>query len=213
MRRAAWAAIGVLLAAGASPAQELQLHEQQQGPAPAPPQESSPVRVGLLLGVVNTPRPVGAEVMVRLHDLVAVGAGYSALPKGLGDAILSIAGVSDASIEASGFDGEVRLFPFRGSFFVGSALGVQSLTASATRAGTTVSVDMTTLYATPRLGWLGVWSSGLSLGFDAGVQLPLSTDVSAASNNGDAARRAAQAASAVGNTPLPSISLRVGFFL
>jgi hypothetical protein len=210
MRRAAWAAIGVLLAAGASPAQ---LQEQQQPPAEAPPQERSPVRVGLLLGVVNTPRPVGAEVLVRLHELVAVGAGYSALPKGLGDAILSIAGISDASVEASGFDAEVRLFPFRGSFFLGSALGRQSLTASATRFGTTVSVDMITLYATPRLGWLAVWSSGLSLGFDAGLQLPLYTDVSAASANGDAARRAAQAASAVGSTPLPSISLRVGFFL
>lgn len=173
-----------------------------------------PLRVGLLISPISVPRPLSAEIFARLYDVVGVGATYSALPAGLSDVILSAANVPDASVESAAFDGQVRVFPFRGTFFVGSALGRQTLTASATRQGTTVTVDMATIYATPRLGWLGIWDSGFSLSFDAGVQLPLSSDITTTSNgNADAKNTAESAARSIGSQPLPSVSLKLGFFL
>ena len=191
------------------------LHQTSGEVTTSPPagDQRGPVRVGLMVGVVSVPRPISAELFARLYDLVGIGASYSTLPKGLGDLILSAASVKDVTIESSAFDGELRLFPFRGSFFVGSALGRQTLAASASRQGTTVNVDMVTLYATPRLGWLGIWDNGFSLSLDAGVQLPLSTDATATSGNPDAASAAQSAAKALGNQPLPSVNLRVGLFL
>src|SRR5438128_2620422 len=127
--------------------------------APAAEPSHPTARVGAMVGLLSVPRPLSAELFAKLFDVVGVGASYSALPAGLGDFILSAAGVKDASVESSAFDGEVRVFPFRGSFFFGSALGRQGLTASATRQGRKVTVDMTTIYATPRLGWLAIWDS------------------------------------------------------
>jgi hypothetical protein len=193
-----------LLAAGSAAAQVA---------TPAPAESHPAVRAGVLFSLVSVPRPLSAELFVKLYDLVGVGAGYSALPSAVSDIILSAANVKDATAQSAAIEGEVRIFPFRGSFFVGSSIGRQTLTASATRSGQTVNVDMTTLYAAPRLGWLGIWDSGFSLSFDAGVQLPLSTDATVSGGNPDAKNSAESAARSLGNQPLPSINLRLGFFL
>ena len=175
--------------------------------------EHPAAKFGVMVGLVSVPRPLNAELFVKFADLVGVGASYSALPGGLSDLILSAANVHDASVTSAAFDGEVRLFPFRGSFFVGSALGRQSLTASATRNGGTVNVDMITLYATPRIGWLAIWDSGLSLSIDAGAQIPITTNATVTGTNPEATDTAQSAARAVGNMVLPSVSFRLGFFL
>jgi len=171
------------------------------------------VRAGVFFSLVSLPRPLSVELFVKLYDLVGVGVGYSALPSVVSDIILAVANVKDATAQSAAVDGEVRVFPFRGTFFVGSSLERQTLTASATRSGQTVNVDMTTIYAAPRLGWLAIWDSGFSLSIDAGVQLPLSTDATASGGNADATSAAQSAAKSLGNQPLPSVNLRVGFFL
>jgi len=213
---------GVLAAGGAAHAQVSPRFfageplRQVGGEVSAQPEAASEhpaAKVGVMVGLVSVPRPLSAELFVKFADLVGVGASYSALPTGLGDLILSAANVQGASVSSSAFDGEVRLFPFRGSFFLGAALGRQSLTATATRNNGTVNVDMATLYATPRLGWLSIWDSGFSLSVDAGVQLPLSTDATVTGTNPDATNSAQSAARALGNTPLPSVNFRFGFFL
>ncbi len=177
------------------------------------PLTRGPVRVGVLVGLVSVPRPLGVELFGRFGDYLGAGVGYSALPSGLGDVALSLAGVSDVTLESAALEGELRLFPFRGSFFVGSAFGRQTLSATAHQSGVTVAADMTTYFVTPRIGWLAVWDSGLSLGLDLGVQLPLSSDITVTSNNSQAASDARSVAKAIGDTPLPSVNLRLGYFL
>ena len=76
-----------------------------------------------------------------------------------------------------------------------------------------MSADVTTLYATPRLGWLAIWDSGLSLELDLGVQLPISSDAQISGGNADARSQAQSIANAVGQTALPSVGFRLGYFL
>jgi hypothetical protein len=77
-------------------------------------------------------------------------------------------------------------------------------------------VDLTTWYATPRVGWMWTFDPGFLLAFDLGVQLKLSADrtvtVPAASTPGirDRANNLADLGS---SHPLPSLRLRVGWML
>ena len=81
-------------------------------PLPAPPSEHPPLRVGLMVGVINVPRPLSAELFTKVYDVVGFGFSYSAIPSGLGDAALQLFNVKDATFSSSALDGEVRLFPF-----------------------------------------------------------------------------------------------------
>jgi len=67
----------------------------------------------------------------------------------------------------------LRVFPFRDSFFVGSSFGRQSLQGAVTE-GTplgpqTALVDLTTLYATPRAGWMWTFEPGFLVAVDLGI--------------------------------------------
>src|SRR5438105_1949295 len=95
-------------------------------PAPAakPPRST---RFGLLLGVVGLPQPLSATVFARFGDLIGLGTGVGALPGPLGSVVLGAAGISGGSLDAMAFDGELRIFPFRGAFYLGGGLGRMSL--------------------------------------------------------------------------------------
>ena len=178
-------------------------------PAQAQPGHS---RVGLLFGVVGLPQPVGITAFAKVHDLFGVGGGVGLLPGPIGSAVLGAAGVNDGQLSSWAVEGEARLFPFRGAFWLGGAIGRMSLSASGLSKGAPIGVDVVTMYASPRLGWLGVWSSGFTLGVDLGVQIPLSPDVqvttsSAQQSNLESVARALSA------LPLPTASVKVGFLL
>ena len=178
-------AIAVSLALGGLPALAL----GQSGDAPKteqpavtpvatiPPLEeegSRPmIRVGVLVGL-SIPRPVSFEFLVKVWDLFGVGFGYSVLPSAMSVWLLSAYGVHNASVDSSGLELDLRVFPLRGRFFLGASLGRQTLTATDTQQGITGKGDMTTIYVTPRLGWLWILDSGISFGADLGVQIPLS---------------------------------------
>jgi hypothetical protein len=76
--------------------------------------------------------------------------------------------------------GDARWLPWRGPLFVGLRAGVQHV-----EAGTTVPVTgfgqvsetlgLDSSFINPRIGLLWVLRSGLVLGMEAGVQIPLST--------------------------------------
>ncbi len=92
------------------------------------------------------------------------------------------------NIKASFFHVEARavIYPFKGSFFIGSAFGMRKLDVQAdTCIYVTVSsqsvcvpanggIKINTTYATPQFGWLFVWDSGFSIGTELGAQIPLS---------------------------------------
>lgn len=79
------------------------------------------------------------------------------------------------------FELRTRWHPWAGSFFVGFGFGKHNLTTSGTKnfmvaqteVPVTVTVPIRSLYATPHVGWLWVWSSGFILGVEAGWLFPI----------------------------------------
>src|SRR5439155_27142771 len=131
--------------------------------------ESGPVHVAAMLGVVSLSRPIDAELLVRIVDLFAVGLGYSDFPAFIANPLLELVGAKSDSTDArldqfNAFDLDLRVFPFRGRFFVGSSFGRQSLKGAVTEntalGPQTATVDLTTWYATPRMGWICTFEHG-----------------------------------------------------
>jgi hypothetical protein len=173
------------------------------------------ISAGALVGV-GFPRPLAIEGALKLERTLLLGGEYSALPT------INVAGVS---VSCWAVAGDVRLFPLRGPFFVGLRAGEQHIAASATVSAygysVPASLSVDTAFINPRLGFLWTWDPGVSLGIDAGVQIPLSSSAASAVPKATspvvgAAEVSAQgsvddAANAIGQTTLPTIDLlRVG---
>ncbi len=126
-------------------------------------------RYGAFAGV-GFPRPLSLEAMVKFERMFGVGVEYSVLPK------QSIAGV-EATLWAVAVD--ARFFPFKDGFFIGISAGHQSLRASASTVVTgPLGISAESWFLNPRMGFLVTWRSGLTLGIDVGVQLPVSASFS-----------------------------------
>lgn len=173
--------------------------------------------LGALVGV-GFPRPLAVEGVVKLERMVLLGVEYSALPQ---------IGVSQVQASAWAVAGDLRVFPLRGPFFVGLRGGEQHIDveASLSAYGYTVpaALHVDTVFLNPRLGFLWTWEPGISLGIDAGVQVPLSTNSASTlpkiSSNSSAVMEATTSVrnsvesvgAAIGQTVLPSVDLlRVG---
>lgn len=179
--------------------------------------------VGAMVGLVSLPRPLDAELYVRASDYFFVGFSYSDFPAFVADPLLSAAGAKSGSTSASldqfnAFDADLRVFPFAGAFFLGSSFGRQSFKAAVTESTAlgpqTATIDLTTIYATPRLGYLWTFGPGIVLGLDAGVQLKLSKDQHVNMPAGSTQSMQDNAQSLVdfaGSVPLPSFHFRLGW--
>ncbi|MCL2449893.1 MAG: hypothetical protein FWD17_13185 [Polyangiaceae bacterium] len=127
--------------------------------------------VGALAGLAF-PRPLSVEGFVGLGRRSMVGLEYGVLPP------VTISGVRGSLWDIAG---DVRVFPFRGPFFFGLRAGVQHLGASgsvapfATPLPLNASVEVTTWFFNPRVGVLWTSDSGVTLGIDAGLQVPIAT--------------------------------------
>ena len=124
-----------------------------------------PVRFGPLAGAGILARPIAIEGFVKIYKLVGLGLEYAFLPKVTLDSV-------DVSAYSIGAD--ARLFAFSGSFFLGAGFGYQSATGTNDLLG---SATATSLYITPRLGWLVVFDFGLALGLDLGVTIPIGANL------------------------------------
>jgi hypothetical protein len=144
--------------------------------APALPNENPSGRggrslnVGVLAGA-GFPRPLAVEGVIEIDHVLLLGLEYSTLPT------ITIDSGIHANIWA--VQGDARVFPFKGAFFVGVRAGRQHLGeyASATVSGLgTLSAQQTvdTTFINPRIGFLWNWHA-FALGVDAGVQIPLSS--------------------------------------
>jgi hypothetical protein len=190
----------------------------------------APFHLGAMLGAVSLPRPVDAEVFVRLGELLSVGASYSDFPAFIANPLLSAVGAKNSFRDArlddfSAFELDLRLMPWQGSFFAGASFGRQTLKGAVIEHVVCVSgpcppqtanVDLTTFYATPRAGWLWTMGPGLLLGFDVGVQLKLASSANVTLPPGatTSVRNAAQSLADLGASyPLPSFHLRLGWML
>ena len=184
-----------------------------------------PVRPGAMIGLVSLPRPIDAEVFVRIVDIFDVGLGYSDFPAFIANPLLELVGAKSDSTDArldqfNAFDLDLHVFPFRGRFFVGSSFGRQSLKGAVTEntalGPQTATVDLTTWYATPRVGWIWTFEHGFFLGFDLGVQFKLGADKTVTvppSATPDIRNRVDNLADLGSSYPLPSLHLRLGWML
>jgi hypothetical protein len=165
------------------------------------------------LGGVGFPRPLSIEGAVKLERVLLLGAEYSVLPS----ITLSNVDVSSWAVAA-----DARVFPLRGPFFVGLRAGRQHLAAetSLSAYGYTVpaAVAVATTFLNPRLGFMWTWDPGITLGIDAGVQIPLSSTASSslprsarssfvASGVASAQQTLNDVAAAIGQTTLPTVDL------
>jgi hypothetical protein len=184
-------------------------------------EQAQPFRVGGMVGVVSAPRPLDAELFVRLDDLFSIGASYSDFPSAIANPLLSVAGAKTGSLNARlddfhALEVDLRFMPWQGAFFIGSSFGRQSLSGAIFDTGQKTTVDLTTFYATPRVGWLWTLGPGLLLGFDVGAQLKLvsSANVVVPAGTSTNVRNATQALADLGSSyPLPSLHLRLGWIL
>ena len=154
------------------------------------------------IGGVGFPHPIAVEALVKIERVVSIGAEYAFSPD------VTVSGVTGSLWSASG---DARVFPLRGPLFVGLRVGLQHLGMSSAEYAQSMTVE--TWFVNPRVGFLWTWRSGFSLGFDAGVQVPLTSSVSGTS----AAMSIPQltsAAGTIGGTVLPTIDLlRLGWLL
>ena len=199
----------------------------QRSPVLQTPERSSdgfslPFHIGVMAGI-SIPRPMDAEIYVRALGFFQVGFSYSDFPAFVADPLLSAAGLKNGPTQVrldqfSAWEADLRVFPFAGSFFVGSSIGKQSFASTVTE-NTSLgnyqgSVSVDTVYATPRIGYqMTIWP-GLVLGADAGVQLVLSSSSQKNLPSGtpqDMQSKADDVISVFGSYPLPSVHLRLGW--
>lgn len=146
-------------------------------PAPAPVAtpaaygKSGGLLPGMLIGpklaLAPLPGLFGVGLEAKFLNLVGVGIDYNAFPSvGVGDVKV---GFNDLSLAA-------RVFPWRGRFFLGAALGQRNFFGKATDSlsGQEIKVEVKSLYLAPELGWRFVWTSGFFMGIDLGYQIVLS---------------------------------------
>jgi hypothetical protein len=135
-------------------------------------------RVGVNLGLISVPRPIHIEGYARLHPFIGVSGSWSTFPKFASDAILSWAGAKSDTTDATlnNFDAweiALRIYPLRGTFYVGVGAGQQVIDAVVTEKqsiGIGGSARVNSWVITPRIGWQWVWSSGFAMGLDLGAQ-------------------------------------------
>jgi hypothetical protein len=173
------------------------------------------LRVGPLVGV-GFPRPLAVEAFVKPSRLLGLGAEYSFAPA------MTVHG---ADVRFDAIAADLRVFPFRGAFFIGARAGRQWLDARTTvNAGAYGSfretMEARTWFFNPRIGFLITWESGVTLGIDAGVQLPIAPTYERdgpATRAGLASLTSVEAtletaAGALGNRVTPTVDLfRLGF--
>ena len=127
--------------------------------------------VGATAGI-GLPTPFSGQALVKYKNLIGVNAEYGFLPE------IKVPISEDLRVKASSLEASFRLYPFRGSFFLGCGFGSQKISASATvsemNVRAPVSAETTTTFLSPRIGFLHRFDFGLSLGMDVGVQVPLS---------------------------------------
>jgi hypothetical protein len=181
--------------------------------------------VGAMFGLVSLPRPMDVEGFIGFADFVQAGFSFSDFPGIISDPLMKLVGAAAGGVSATldeftAWEGDLRVFPFRGSFFIGSSLGKQILRGRVTEGSPlgpqTATVDLDTLYVTPRIGWQSTFGAGFFYGFDVGVQLKVSGDVNVALPPGapsDLQSSAQSLADAGSKYPLPSVHFRLGWML
>ncbi|MBS2013666.1 MAG: hypothetical protein JST00_12300 [Deltaproteobacteria bacterium] len=133
-----------------------------------------PFRFGPTIGA-GAPEGLRFGVFVRVAGILSVGGAFSWLPT------LQVPGIDDATIVRASGEGFLRLHPFRGAFFLGVAGGYVQTKGSLMRSqeafGQVQTVEThayaNAAYVAPHLGFQWQLPFGMTIGCDAGVELPI----------------------------------------
>ncbi len=179
----------------------------------APHARSERGHLGLVVGASGIEQPVHAELAMRFAGgFLSARFGGGLVPGAVGAAMLSAVSVHNGSLTSWSTEAGLALHPFRGGFFLGATAGYLSLNAAAPTQLGTVTIAASTLYVTPRLGWMAVWESGFTLGFEAGAQLPIGPTVSVGGPP-NAAAKAESLSRSIAANPLPTAAVKFGLLL
>lgn len=133
---------------------------------------------GIIPGV---PLVFGPKLSVALpHPSIGLEVKYDNLIGGSFDyGFIPDITVNNTSAGMKGWHLDGRVYPMRGAFFVGAALGQRTMTASYTDPATSItgSADVNATYLAPELGWRWVYESGLFMGVELGWEFVLSMNV------------------------------------
>ncbi len=159
-----------------------------------------------VLGALGFPRPLSIEAMINVEESVAIGIEYGYLP--------SIK-VDGADVHYHAIAGDLRVFPLKSPFFLGARLGKQHVDASGTMTvsgyGTyNESMSIDAWFVNPRLGFLWTHSSGITIGMDVGLQIPISHTESStvpAALQAKAPQSITTVTTLFGTSVLPTVSL------
>jgi hypothetical protein len=165
-------------AGGRAGAQEPAAAPAPQAATPAPAAKDDGYRTeGLIPGVLIGPKvsatllfPPNVMVGAELRVIGYIGASFEY-------------GVFPRNQTIQGYTGEIRswsaglrAYPFRGAFFVGAVLGNYDVTLSQTVGypqSQTVTLNVSSMYLGPQIGWKWTWDFGLFLGLNLGYGFSL----------------------------------------
>jgi hypothetical protein len=148
------------------------------------------VRIGPKLAVLPLPGLLGVGLEARIKDTVGLSIDYGFLPE------LHVPAFSESNTQAPGVSNEIsdgkvsyrdlsfaaRFIPWKGAFHLGAAYGIRTIKAGATgtvsgsglSASGVASIESTSTYLAPQLGWRWIWSGGFFMGVDLGWQIIVS---------------------------------------
>jgi len=169
-----------------------------------------PITLGPQVTLLGLPTLFRFGIEGRFLNLIGFGLEYGFVPT---------VTLSSVALNLNAILGTVKIFPARGAFYLGAAMGSQNFsgTIPTTIAGTTVTMTGTanTFFLTPMLGWKWIKPSGFFMGLDFGWQIALSASSSITSNPAALAVAAAATGeftsltnvlNSIGKASLPSIS-------
>jgi hypothetical protein len=161
--------LALALSGGASRAAATPPPAEASGEATSP---YPPFRAGAIAGM-GFPRPFAVEAIAQLWMHAVVGLEYGFMPD------VTVHGVQVGTWSVAG---DARWLPWRGPLFVGVRAGVQhaDLAGSLPVSGwgsVSETLGLDSSFVNPRVGVLWVMRSGLVLGMEAGVEIPLSTSM------------------------------------
>ncbi len=167
-----------------------------------------PVRLGVL-GGIGLPSPVSAQLLFKYKEIVGANLELGMLPE------VTVPVGDSVKVHQEMIDLSVRFYPFKGAFFLACGIGSQSLTVTgkAMRNGVTGDADVkvSTVFVSPRLGFIHKFTFGLAIGMDLGVEIPINgnikTDASIAGVAVNVPQEALDVANKIKTTPIPIIHL------
>jgi len=135
-----------------------------------------PVRLGPTVGI-GAPDGLRFGLFTTWKGLLGAGGALSLIP------MFGVPQASPAQVSRFSGEGFLRVHPFRGAFFAGLAGGVAKTEGSTSMLAVkgepasrvALRASATAVYLAPHLGFRWMLPFGMTVGFDAGVEIPVAS--------------------------------------